>query len=153
MKAGFLLSIIAVLAIGSAVEAESKINVNVNNTSETSTTNTGSSHSRVEITTNGETKVFESNGEEVDYQSADGTTSVRISSNGNSQVVQQGAQKTVNTVTQEIQGAVDEAKKEVEANAQKARDDAKQQIRDEVENQKKNILEKIKEFFVNLFSF
>ncbi len=116
----------------------------------TSTT-TSKSHTRVQITTNGETKVFESNGESIDYKSEDGKTRVRINSNG--QNVQSNAQDTFDSVKQEVQGVVEENKKELEKKVEERKRETQNKVTNEVEKQSIGIIEVIKNFFAGLFNF
>lgn len=151
MKKGIILGILAVLSVSSAVAAENvKVEIDNNVNSSNSNSSTVRSHSRVEVTTNGETKVFESNGEDVNYQSPDGKTKVNIKASGNEDV---SVQNTVDSVTQDVQGTVDTAKNEVKKTFDKNQEEIKTQVQNAVEEQKNGIIERIVDFFKNLFNF
>src|SRR5690606_15520130 len=107
MRTGILLGTILLLILSSSVYAES-VKVKINNDVNTSTESevNSSSHSRVEITTNGEKKVFESNGESINYESPDGKTNVRI--NTDNRTSKNTTQRAVDTVKEEVRGAVDQ---------------------------------------------
>lgn len=150
MKKGIVLGIVGVLAISSTAFAEST-SVTVNNSvnSSTSTTTTNNSHTRVEVTTNGETKVFESTGEGVDYTSPDGKTTVKINNNSPKNVGE-NTQQTVEKVTEEVKGAVENSKKEIEESIQKNKEDTEKIVAEEVENTAQRIITIIKDFFLSL---
>ena len=150
MKKKIVLGIIAVFALHSSATAETNVKINNNVNTSSNNSSTGTSHSRVEVTTNGETKIFESTGEDIDYQSPDGNTTVQINSNG--QTLQQNAQEKADSVTKDVRGAVDDAKKEVEQNIQVNQDEVEKKVADEVKKQKENIIEQIVSFFKNIFN-
>jgi molecular chaperone DnaK (HSP70) len=152
MKVGIAVGIISALAVTQTVYAEN-VSVQINNSVNSSTTTvTNNSNTRVEITQNGETKVFESTGEGIDYKSPDGSTTVKINGNGKEaqSEVDKNTQDTVNKVKEEVKGAVENSKKEIEQTIQKNREDTEKIVADEVETRTQRIFTIIKDFFVNL---
>lgn len=152
MKKGIILGLASGLAVVHIANAET-VNVQVNNSVNTSTTTTttNSSNTKVVITQNGETKVFESNGEAIDYTSSDGSTSVKIQGNGKTATKSTSStQETVDKVKEEVKGAVENSKKEIEQSIQKNREDTEKIVAEEVENRTQRIFTIIKDFFLGL---
>ena len=139
VKANAITSSVNVKTTGdSSSHVEVKNNVNSSNTT---TTTTNNSHSSVTVTTNGETKRFESNGEAINYESPDGSTKVKIDGNSNSN------SPTPTKISSNSADKTDELKKKVEE-AQKETDEARSQA---LENQK-SLFRQIQDFIKNLFS-
>ncbi len=152
MKKGIIVGIISALAITHTAYAEN-VSVLINNSGNSSTTTvTNNSQTRVEITQNGETKVFESTGEAVDYKSSDGSTTVKINGTGKDTTsdINKSTQETVEKVKEEVKGAVENSKKEIEDSIQKNREDTEKIVADEVETRTQRILNIIKDFFIGL---
>ncbi|HRN96073.1 MAG TPA: hypothetical protein PLD54_01365 [Candidatus Levybacteria bacterium] len=143
MKKGILLGVVGTLALSSTVFAEATSSVTVNNSVNNSTSTT--------TTNNGETKVFESTGQGVDYTSPDGKTTVKINNNGSTTTdVSKNTQETVEKVKEEVKGAVENSKKEIADSIQKNKADTEKIVADEVENRAFRIFHIIKDFFISL---
>ncbi len=150
MKRGILLGALTVLTTASPAIAavEVKIDNNVNSTQQTTTNSLA--HTKVTVTTNGETKTFESNGEKIDYKSDDGNTSVRI--NSEDSVVTKKAQSAVDSVQEEVKAAVDTQKAGVEKKVEEQKEKVTKEVENQIEEQKNSIIDTIKNFFKNIFS-
>lgn len=70
--------------MASTVFASTSVNVTNNVSTSTSTSSNGSNQTHVEIETNGVKKTFDSSGQDVHWQSDDGSSKVDINNNGTS---------------------------------------------------------------------
>jgi len=121
--------------------ASAKTTVSVNSTSSNTTHISGTT--RVEVTTNGETKVIETDkNEDINYESEDGTTKVHISNSNSDSTITPPAKPTLSPEAKE---KIDEMKKD---HAKK-----KEEIKKKLEEQKKEIKEKLDDKTFNLREF
>lgn len=91
----YMLPVVFVLlggAMASSAFASNSVTVTNNVSTNTSTSSTGSNQTHVEIETNGVKKTFDSSGQDVHWQSDDGSSKVDINNNGSSTSVDQSQQ-------------------------------------------------------------
>jgi hypothetical protein len=79
-----VLSILMGGTMASSAFASTSVNVTNDVSSSTSTSSTGSNQTHIEIETNGVKKTFDSNGEDIHWQSDDGSSHVDVNNNGTS---------------------------------------------------------------------
>lgn len=78
--------------MASSAFASTSVNITNNVSTSTSTSSTGSNNTHVEIDTNGVKKTFDSSGQDIHWQSDDGSSKVDINNNGSNTSVNQSQQ-------------------------------------------------------------
>lgn len=144
-KAVYFIPLLIVFLLPLAAKAESSSHVEINNSINSSSSNNGlvNSHSSVTVTTNGETKHFESNGTDINYESDDGSTKVKINNNGSSSVAKTPTPTKISTNSAHTD--------DILKDAQKATKEA-EQLKKKIEEEQKNFLEKIRDYISDFLS-
>ncbi len=150
----FLLSAVSVNAESNSVHISNNggsSSVKIDNNVNSSSNSTVNSHTRVEVSNNGETKVFESNGGDINYQSPDGKTSVQVHNNGGTNIQSEQKSETKTEVNSSVSGQ----KKDDEKNAHAQEKKSSEKVEKEADLSPgffEIIFERIASFFNNLFS-